>query len=36
MLPSDFAELEPYSDWVLGSEHERYAGLGDQRNSQYR
>ncbi|MFD9507452.1 hypothetical protein [Streptomyces mirabilis] len=25
MLPSDFAELEPYSDWVLGSERERYA-----------
>ncbi|MFJ8022669.1 hypothetical protein [Streptomyces sp. NPDC096311] len=25
MLPSDFAELEPYSDWILGSERERYA-----------
>ncbi|GHD75585.1 hypothetical protein GCM10010317_090490 [Streptomyces mirabilis] len=25
MLPSDFAELEPYSNWVLGSERERYA-----------
>ncbi|MCT9111281.1 hypothetical protein N4G69_37800 [Streptomyces mirabilis] len=25
MLPSDFAELEPYSDWSLGSERERYA-----------
>jgi hypothetical protein len=25
MLPSDFAELEPYSDWVLRSERERYA-----------
>ncbi|WP_405885190.1 hypothetical protein OG762_44630 [Streptomyces sp. NBC_01136] len=25
MLPTDFAELEPYSDWVLGSERERYA-----------
>lgn len=25
MLPTDFAELEPYSDWILGSERERYA-----------
>ncbi|SFF58391.1 hypothetical protein [Streptomyces mirabilis] len=25
MLPSDFAELEPYRDWILGSERERYA-----------
>jgi hypothetical protein len=25
MLPSDFAELEAYSDWILGSERERYA-----------
>ena len=25
MLPADFAALEPFSDWVLGSEAERYA-----------
>ncbi|MEU9288585.1 hypothetical protein AB0D57_28850 [Streptomyces sp. NPDC048275] len=25
MLPTEFAELEPYSAWVLGSERERYA-----------
>ncbi|MFC9641419.1 hypothetical protein ACFTZF_23095 [Streptomyces mirabilis] len=25
MLPSDFAKLEPHSDWILGSERERYA-----------
>jgi hypothetical protein len=25
VLPSDFAELEPFSDWVLETEAERYA-----------
>ncbi|MBX7433263.1 hypothetical protein JDV09_14250 [Mycobacterium sp. Y57] len=25
MLPPEFADLEPYSDWCLGSEPERYA-----------
>lgn len=25
MLPSEFAELEPYGEWILGSEPERYA-----------
>ena len=24
-LPSDFADLEPYADWCLEFEHERYA-----------
>jgi hypothetical protein len=24
-LPAEFAELEPYADWVLPSERERYA-----------
>ena len=25
MLPAEFAELEPYSDWVLAREPQRYA-----------
>ncbi|WP_427918711.1 hypothetical protein [Streptomyces sp. cg40] len=25
MLPAEFAELEPFSDWILNSEPERYA-----------
>ncbi|MFC1437770.1 hypothetical protein ABUW04_05815 [Streptacidiphilus sp. N1-10] len=25
MLPAEFAELEPYSDWVLAKEPQRYA-----------
>ncbi|TDT98330.1 hypothetical protein EDD99_6557 [Streptomyces sp. 846.5] len=25
MLPAEFAELEPYSEWVLAKEPERYA-----------
>lgn len=25
MLPSDFAALAPYADWILASEPERYA-----------
>jgi len=25
MLPTDFAVLEPYSDWILETERERYA-----------
>ena len=25
ILPTEFADLEPYSDWCLAFEHERYA-----------
>jgi hypothetical protein len=25
LLPSDFAALEPYADWILATEPERYA-----------
>jgi hypothetical protein len=25
MLPADFAALDPYSDWILATEPERYA-----------
>jgi hypothetical protein len=25
VLPADFAELEPFSDWILATEPERYA-----------
>ncbi|WP_327432342.1 MULTISPECIES: hypothetical protein [unclassified Streptomyces] len=25
MLPTDFAALEPYADWILENERERYA-----------
>ena len=25
MLPAEFAELEPYSEWILATEPERYA-----------
>ena len=25
LLPADFAELEPFADWILSTERERYA-----------
>ena len=29
MLPSDFAALEPYADWILATEHLDKFDLGD-------